>query len=145
MKKLAAIPLLILIILSCNKDHVSWSFTWTHQNVSHSATSADAYISPAGLGLGPNQIVANDGSSTSFKVSIQLTSLNARSYVVSLASNKFYYIDDSGNDLAGAQGTVTIASNSSNTLSGNFSVKLINVSSDTTTIAGSFTDINLHP
>ena len=149
MKKLAIIFNLMLTILSCGKDNDStdsWSFNWTHQNVPHSATSADAYISQAGLGLGPNQIVASLSSSgPNYRVSMRLSSLNPNSYPVSLTFNKFDYVDDSGNDLAGAQGSVTISLNSNNKLTGSFSVKLINVSSDTTTITGSFTNINLHP
>ena len=149
MKKIAVIFNLLIIILSCNKDsgsNDSWSFNWTHQSVSHSATSADAYISQAGLGLGPNQVLAFISSSSPYyRVSIRLSSLTPNSYPVSLTSNKFDYVDDSGNDLAGAQGSVTISSNSNDKLSGSFSVKLINASSDTTTIAGSFANINLHP
>jgi len=139
----------MLTILSCNKhsdSNDSWSFNWTHQNVSHSATSADAYISQAGLGLGPKQIVAAISSSgPNYRVNIQLSSLAPSSYTVSLTSNKFDYVDDLGNDLVGAQGIVTISSNSNSKLSGNFSVKLINISSDTTAITGLFTNINVHP
>ena len=149
MKKIAIIFNLMLTILSCNKDNDSndsWSFNWAHQNVSHSATSADAYISQAGLGLGPNQIVATISSSgPNYRASMRLSSLSPNSYPVSLTSDKFDYVDDSGNNLAGAQGTVTISSNSNNKLSGSFSVKLINASSDTTGITGSFTNVNLHP
>ena len=149
MKKIAIIFILMLTIVSCSKNNDSndsWSFIRTHQNVSHSATSADAYISQVGLGLGPNQIVATISSSgPNYRVSMRLSSLSPNSYSVSLASNKFDYIDDSGNNLAGAQGTVTISLNSNNKLSGSFSIKLINASSDTTAIIGSFTNINLHP
>ena len=149
MKKIAVIFTLVIIILSCSKDNGSndsWSFNWTHENVPHSATAADAYVSQAGLGLGPNQILAFiSSSSLNFRVSIRLSSLTPNSYPVSLTSNRFDYVDDSGNDLAGAQGSVTISSNSNNKLSGSFSVKLINPSSDTTAITGSFTNINLHP
>jgi len=139
----------MLTISSCNKDNGSndsWSFNWSHQNISHSATSADAYISQVGLGLGPNQIVATISSSgPNYRVSMRLSSLSPNSYPVSLTSNKFAYVDDSGYNLAGAQGTVTISSNSNNKVTGSFSVKLINPSSDTTGITGSFTNINLHP
>ena len=148
MKNLAAIFILALIVQSCSKDKKkedSASFTWTHQNVSHTATSVDAYNSQAGLGLGPNQIIANNGSATFYRVSIRLSSLSPNSYTVSLTSNKFDYVDDAGYNLAGAQGTVTIYSNSDNKLSGNFSVKLINASSDTTAITGSFSNIPVHP
>jgi hypothetical protein len=149
MKKIAIIFNLMLTILSCNKDNNSsdsWSFNWSHQNVSHSATSADAYINQVGLGLGPDQIVAAiSSSSPNYRVSIRLSSLSPNSYPVSLTSNKFDYVDDSGNNLAGVQGTITISSNSNNKLSGSFTVKLINTSSDTTAITGSFTNIDLHP
>jgi len=148
MKNLAAIFILALIVQSCSKDNKkedSASFTWVHLNVSHTATSADAYNSQAGLGLGPNQIIANNGTATSYRVSIRLSSLNPNSYAVSLTSNKFDYVDDAGYNLAGAKGTVTISSNSVNKLSGNFSVKLINASFDTTAITGSFSNIPVHP
>jgi hypothetical protein len=149
MKKIVIISTLMFNILSCNKDNPStdpWSFNWTYQNAPHSATRADAYISQAGLGLGPNQIVAAISSpSPSYRISIRLSSLSPNSYSVSLTSNKFDYIDDSGNDLAGVQGNVTISSNANNKLSGSFSVNLINAASDTTAITGSFTNIDLHP
>ena len=149
MKKIAVIFGIGTVILSCNKDKDSsdsWSFTWTHQSVAHSATSAGAYISQADLGLGPNQIVAFLSSSgPNQKVSIHLSSLTPNSYAVSLTSNQFDYVDDLGNDLAGVQGTVTISPGSNNKLSGSFSVKLISFTSDTTAITGSFTNINLHP
>jgi hypothetical protein len=149
MKKISIIITLMIIILSCNKDNDpddSWSFNWSHQNVAHSATSADAYITQADLGLGPDQIVAFISSfSPYYRLSMRLSSLTPGSYAVSLASNKFDYVDDSGNNLAGAEGSVTISSNSNNKLSGSFSVKLINISSDTTSITGTFVNINLHP
>jgi len=149
MKKVAIISTLMILILSCNKDsdsNDSWIFKWTHQNVFHTATSADAYITQAGLGLGPNQILAFiSSSSPNYRVGIQLSSLTPNSYPVSLTSNKFDYVDDSGNDLAGVEGTVTISSSSNSKLSGSFSVKLIDASSDTTTISGSFENIILHP
>ena len=149
MKKIAVTFTLAITILSCSKDNGpndSSSFTWTHQTVLHLATSADAYVSQAGLGLGPNQILAFLSSSgPNFRVSIRLSSLTPNSYAVSLTSNKVDYLDDSGNNLAGAQGTVIISSNASNKLSGSFSVKLIKASSDTTTLTGYFTNITLHP
>jgi len=150
MKKIAIICGLTLILLSCNKDSNtssdSWSFTWTHENVIHMATEAAAYITQAGVGLGSNQIIANIGTSNAQpRVSIRLTSLNPDTYPVSVSTNRFDYVDDAGNELFGAAGTVTISANSGNKLSGDFSVKLINPSSDTTMITGSFTDINVHP
>jgi Family of unknown function (DUF6252) len=135
--------------LACNKDkgsNGSWSFTWTHENISYSATSADAYVRQAGLGLGPNQILAFVSTSSPYaRLSLKLSSLNPNSYAVSPVSNQVNYIDDSGNNLLGANGNVTISSNSSNRLSGNFSVKLVNASSDTTEMIGSFTSVKLHP
>jgi len=149
MKKITVIFTLFVTILSCNKDthsNDSSSFTWTHQNVFHSATSADAYISQAGLGVGPNQILAFvTTSGPNYRVSIRLSSLNPNSYAVSLTSNKLDYVDDLGNNLAGAQGSVTISSNANNKLSGSFSVKLINASFDTTAFIGLFTNITVHP
>lgn len=149
MKKVVVTFTLVVTILSCNKDNGSndsWNFTWTHQTIAHSATSADAYISQAGLGLGPNQILAFLSSSgPNFRVSLRLSSLTPDSYAVSLTSNKVDFIDDSGNNLAGAKGTVTITSNANNKLSGSFAVKLINASSDTTALTGSFAGITLHP
>ena len=149
MKKIAPILTLIVTILSCNKDNDSndsWSFTWTHQNAFHSATSADAYISQAGLGVGPNQVLAFVSTSgPNYRVSMRLSSLTPNAYAISLTSNKFDYVDDSGNNLAGAQGTVTISSNANNKLSGSFAVNLINASSDTTALVGLFTNITLHP
>ena len=79
------------------------------------------------------------------KISIYLTSLNQGSYNVSLSTNKVRYIDEAGYELGGAAGTVTITSNSNSKLSGNFAIKLINLSSDTTLLNGSFSNILLHP
>lgn len=137
----------IIFILSCGKsnDPQFWSFNWTHKTVSHSATSADAYITQVALGKGPNQIKADiSGSSLNYRVSMYLSSLSPNSYPVSLTSNKFDYIDDAGDHLAGVQGTVTISSETDNKLSGSFSVKLINMNYDTTLITGSFINITRH-
>jgi hypothetical protein len=148
MNKPAKFFTLAIVILSCNKpsDDDKWSFTWTHQSSSHSATSANAYISQIDLGKGPNHIAASDPSlPRDYRISIYLTSLNPGSYTVSLSTNKVRYIDDAGFELAGAAGTVIISSNSNSKLSGNFAMKLINASSDTTLLNGSFVDIPLHP
>jgi hypothetical protein len=80
-----------------------------------------------------------------YRVSIRLSSLTPNTYAVSLTSNKFDYIDDSGNNLVGAQGHITISSDTNNKLSGSFIVKLINASSDTTDFVGLFTNIIIHP
>ena len=149
MNRLVAVFILAFVTLCCNKGNNSnngWSFKWTHQNVSHSASGADAYISPAGLGFGPNQILAFISSTTNnFRVSVRLTSLATGSYSVTLSSNKFDYVDDSGNNLFGVQGTVTITLSSGGKLSGSFSVKLMDSSSNPTTIDGSFENVNIHP
>ncbi len=149
MKKIAVILTLVATILSCNKGNDSSDspiFSWTHQNVFHLATSADAYISQAGLGVGPNQILAFvPSSSPNYRVSIRLSSFAPDTYAVSLTSNNFDYVDDSGNNLVGAQGHITISSNTNNKLSGSFIVKLINASSDTTDFVGLFANITLHP
>lgn len=149
MKKIAIICALTLVLLSCSKDsntsNDSWGFTWTHENVRHMATEAAAYATQAGVGMGSNQIIATMGTGSQSRVSIQLSSFDPNSYPVSVSTNRFDYVDDAGNDLRGAAGTVTISANSGNKLSGDFSVKLINPASDTTLITGSFTDINVHP
>lgn len=148
MNKTATICIFLMLILSCNKpsDDNNWNFSWTHQNNPYTASSANAYISQIDLDKGPNHIAASTASLTiDYKISIYLTSLNPSSYPVSLSTNKVRYIDDSGYDLAGAAGTVTITSNSNSKLSGNFSIKLINPSSDTTFLNGSFANIPLHP
>ena len=137
-----------MLMLSCNKPSGdnNWNFSWTHENKSHTASSANAYISQIDLGKGPNHVAASIASLTrDYKISIYLTSLNPSSYSVSLSTNKVRYIDDSGYELAGALGTVAITSNSNSKLSGNFSIKLINPSSDTTLLVGSFANIPLHP
>jgi hypothetical protein len=59
--------------------------------------------------------------------------------------NTFDYVDDAGYNLAGISGTVNISSNTNNRLSGNFSVTLIDASSATSLITGSFTDIPIQP
>jgi len=149
MKSILIVFILMLTVLSCNKNNGSnnsWSFKWTYKNVSYSATTADAYITQVGIGTGPNQIRANiPGSGLNYRVSMRLSSLNPNTYPVSLTSNKFDYIDDAGDNLAGVQGTVTISSDNDNKLSGSFSVKLINLTYDTTVLTGSFTNITRHP
>jgi len=148
MNKIGAFLTLAIVILSCNKssDNDNWSFAWTHTGNSYSATSANAYISQIDLDKGPNHIAASVPSvPRDYKISIYLTSLNQGSYSVSLSANKVRYIDDAGYELGRAAGTVTITSNSSSRLSGNFAVKLINLSSDTTLLNGSFANIALHP
>jgi len=148
MNRNSKIFIVVIIILSCNKPSSDdiFNFTWTHQNTSHLATTANAYISQIDLGKGPNHIAASDPTlPRDYRISIYLTSLNTGSYAVSLSTNKVRYIDDAGYELAGAAGTVTITSNSGSKLFGNFSMKLINASSDTTLLNGSFTNILLHP
>ena len=148
MNRIATILLSLMLVLSCNKSSGddNWNFSWTHQNNSYTASSANAYISQIDLDKGPNHIAASVASLTfDYKISIYLTSLNPSSYPVSLSTNTVRYIDDAGFELAGAAGTVTITSNSNSKLSGNFSIKLINPSSDTTLLNGSFANIPLHP
>ena len=148
MKRIESFLVLAIVILSCNKssDNDNWSFAWTHTGNSYSATSANAYISQIDLDKGPNHIAASVPSvPRDYKISIYLTSLNQGSYSVSLSTNKVRYIDEAGYELGGAAGTVTITANSSSKLSGNFAVKLINLSSDTTLLNGSFANIPLHP
>ena len=148
MNKTATIFIFLLLILSCNKpaDDNNWDFSWTHKNNSYTASDANAYISQIDLDKGPNHIAASIPTLTrDYKISIYLTSLNPSSYLVSLSTNKVRYIDDAGYELAGAAGAVTITSNSNSKLSGNFSIKLINPSSDTTLRNGSFANIPLHP
>jgi len=135
MNRTAIFFILAIVMLSCSKpsDDDKWSFTWTHQTSSHTATSANASITQIDLGKGPNHIAASDATLTrDYRISIYLTSLNPGSYAVSLSTNKVRYIDDGGYELAGAAGNVTITSNSNSKLSGNFAMKLINASSDTT-------------
>ena len=148
MKRIKAFLILAIVVLSCNKssDNDNWSFAWTHTGNSYSATSANAYISQIDLDKGPNHIAASVPSlPRDYKISFYLTSLNQGSYSVSLSTNKVRYIDEAGYELGGAAGTVTITSNSSSRLSGNFAIKLINLSSDTTLLNGSFANIPLHP
>src|SRR5438270_9263032 len=118
MMKHLIIFILAFTIISCSKDNHSAgasSFIWTHQNISHSASGADAYVTQAGIGFGPNQIVAYISSmSANYKLSIRLTSLIPGSYPVSLSSNKVDYIDDQGFNLAGTGGSVIISSNEDN-------------------------------
>lgn len=148
MNKTATIFICLVLILSCNKssDDNNWDFSWMHKNNSYNASDANAYISQIDLGKGPNHIAASIASlARDYKISIYLTSLNPASYSVSLSTNKVRYIDDAGYELAGAAGAVTITSNSNSKLSGTFSIKLINPSSDTTLLNGSFANIPLHP
>lgn len=147
MKNLIAYSCLALFLFSCAKDEKKndpMIFTWTHLSVSHNATTADAYISQAGLGLGPNQILANNGSATFFRVSIRLSSLNAGSYTIS-SVNKVDYVDDAGFNQVATSGTVTIQSNSNNRLSGLFTVTLTDPSSNNSTLTGQFSNIVVHP
>lgn len=147
MKNLLGSLSLVLILFSCSKDEKKndpMIFTWTHLGVSHNATTADAYISQAGLGLGPNQILANNGTTTFFRVSIRLSSLNAGSYTISSA-NKVDYVDDAGFNQVATGGTVTIQSNSNNKISGLFTVTLTDASSNTSTLTGQFSNVTVHP
>lgn len=147
MKNLIAYSCLTLFLFSCSKDEKKndpMIFTWTHLSVSHNATTADAYISQAGLGLGPNQILANNGSATFFRISIRLSSLNAGSYTIS-SVNKVDYVDDAGFNQVATSGTVTIQSNSNNRLSGLFTVTLTDPSSNNSTLTGQFSNIVVHP
>lgn len=123
------------------------SFTWIHNDISHYTNLDTAYVSNGGLALFPYTIIAGEnrpGYILFMRVEFNLTSFNAGTYTINAGSgsfNRLTYIDDAGNTLIGAGGTLTIIENSNNYLSGNFSATLINGSGVSSLLTGYFNNM----
>lgn len=142
----------LLLLSGCKKSNDSngGSFAWTHAGKSYQSTVFQAFLG-TGYTFTPFHIVAGFGTfPTGFqrRIDFHLTSFAVGSYTIILSpstANTVEYIDDAGFILAGTSGTLNITSYSNNQMSGNFSVTLIDPSSATTQLAGSFTNIVVNP
>lgn len=121
------------------------SFTWTYIGTKYTGKENEASV----YSLGPYLVVAGtdrNALSINRKVSFTLTSFIKGTYNIgSSNSNKFYYVDDSGAELFGKSGTVTITYSSNNFLSENFSCTLSGPSTTANLISGSYTNVSVKP
>jgi hypothetical protein len=158
MKKiiLYAFPVLffagLLLLSSCKKsnDAEPGSFTWTHAGKTFQAMAFAAFPNPSYFFTEFNVLAGYGDFATHVerRVTFHLNSFAVGSYTIvayPAPVNIFDYVDDAGFNLAGISGTVNITSNVNNLLSGNFSVTLVNASSATSLITGSFTDVPIKP
>jgi|GEM_PF-6373411 len=82
------------------------------------------------------------------RVEFNLTSFNAGTYTITSGSgavNKLSYIDDAGFNLNGTSGILTVTANTGNKISGNFSASLVDGSSVTSQLSGSFSNMVIKP
>jgi hypothetical protein len=133
------------VIVSCNKNDndqpTERKFTWTYNGTTYTAKQHTAYMTGIGapsIIAGLQETVGAPGSGPQ----TNLTSLQQGSYTItSSGANRFNYIDDGGNILAGTTGSVDITKNTGTALSGSFSVTL----SNTKVITGAFENTGIKP
>ena len=139
--------LFVLNFTACKKSNdtnYSNSFTWTFTGTNYIANFKTAYQTSIGsgplivAGMGTSEISSGTGPR------ISLTSLNTGTYNFGTGStNVFRYVNDAGEALGVTSGTLNITENSNNHLSGNFSAILIDISSTTNTLTGTFSGIDI--
>jgi len=145
-----------IIFFACSKSKdqpasTADNFTWLHSSTNHTTNLDTAFVSAYGVSIPAYTLIAGYPrlpNSFSVRVQFTLTSFNTGNYTITsgaAAPNRLTYIDDSGNILDGTSGTLTITANSNNYLSGNFSTTVINASSVTTQLTGSFTNMPIRP
>jgi len=123
------------------------SFIWTHNGISNTTKLDTAYKSLSWLSLPPYSIFAGEnkpGYIIFRRVEFNLTSFDVGTYAVNAGSgayNRLTYVDDAGNTLIGAGGTLNITANTNNYLSGNFSTTVITGSGLSSLLTGYFTNI----
>lgn len=121
------------------------SFTWTYMGTNYTGKENIASV----YSLGPYIVVAGvdrNALSINRRVSFTLTSFAPGTYNIGSSSgNNFDYVDNSGTELFGKSGTVTITNSSNNFLSGNFSCFISGSSNTVNLITGSFTDVSVKP
>ena len=140
----------ILLICSCNKSAdsstASYNFNWTFKGTNLGTNSDSAFTTS--LGSKPLIVATLNHQSVlrSRKISFSITSLSPGTYTISNGgANILEYIDDLGFVLGGTSGQLIITTNSNNRLTGNFSAILIDVSSNTFPVSGSFTNMAILP
>ena len=143
----------LLLLSSCKKsgdDAPQGSFTWTHKGKSFQATAYAAFPNPSFFFI-PFNVLAGYGNfetRVEKRIVFHLNSFAVGTSAITTSpptETAFYYVDEAGNNLDGVSGAINITSNANNRLSGNFSVTLIDGSSATSLITGSFTDIPIQP
>jgi hypothetical protein len=143
---IAFLFVILVFFGSCKKDHAnSNSFTWVHNNISHTTTLDTAYISHASR---PHHTIIAGENKPGYiifqRVEFNLTSFNVGTYIIndgSGAFNRLTYTDDGGYTLIGAGGTLNITANSNNYMSGNFSATLITGAGVSSLLTGNFTNM----
>jgi hypothetical protein len=142
-----------LLLSSCKKsgdDAPQGSFTWTHKGKSYQATAFAAFPIESYFFV-PFNVLAGYGNfetRVEKRIVFHLNSFAVGTSAITTSpptETAFYYVDEAGNNLDGVSGAINIITNANNRLSGNFSVTLIDASSATSLITGSFTDIPIQP
>ena len=142
----------LLLSSSCNKSNdpdpnPASDFTWTFRGSTIKADLDSAFVN---YDLAPYFIKAITG--TNFRhsftrlISFTLTSFNPGDFAIASGpgSNKLEYIDELGYIHAGISGSLTIASNSNNLMSGNFSAIMAGPSGNEP-ITGNFSNVPVKP
>jgi hypothetical protein len=115
----------------------------------HTTTYDTAFLSGHGLAIIPISIIAGFqgvSNTISRRVEFNLTSFNVGSYNIGPlpgSPNRLSFIDDAGFNLNGISGTLNITANSNNYLTGNFSITMIDASSVTSQLTGSFANMSV--
>lgn len=138
-----------IILLSCGKDNgnntPASNFTWTYEGITYTAKTDTAYNSTPIYTATAPVILATQGSrfyAPSPELTIFLASLNPGPYsFTGTGANQLHYIDPLGFDRDGVGGSLTITSNASSRLAGNFSITLTNGK----VLTGSFSNVPVKP
>jgi len=134
-----------LAIISCGKNNdpsVTNSFTWTYAGITYTARLDTAYKSivpffPLILATAGNSLFSPPA-----EVQIGLISFNTGTYTfTSGGTNIFQFTDPLGFSHSSTGGSLTISTNTSTTISGNFSANLTSGK----TITGNFSNMSVKP
>ncbi len=150
LSKLLVAILALSLFLSCSKSGDSQnnadSFTWNWSGTNYTANFREAFLqslssTPLIIG-GTGTAVYSAGTGPR----ITVNSLNVGSYNLGGGiTNSVSFITPNGDNLQSTTGTLNITLNANSRLSGNFSVTIINLASQTSLLTGSFSNIKISP
>ncbi len=151
----ALVVCLVMVFNSCKKSSdddttttppPASSFAWSYNGNNYVASLDTAY--QVSVPFTPNAIIAINGTNfnTSYtrKMVFKLSSFSVGSYTIASGGNTLAYIDDSGFDLIGTGGVLTITANANSRLSGNFSFTMTG-GPGTFTVTGQFANVSIRP
>ena len=135
---------LVLFSHGCKKSNSSSSsFTWTYNGTANSAILYKAYISS--MATTPIIVATKGTSLRTFNVSITVSSFNIGTYTINGGANSLLYIDFAGNTLFASAGSINITAYSNNSISGNFSATINDISGMSHPITGQFVNTPVEP